>query len=189
MVKVSAVLIDMIPEPVDSPVPIGLASANSSINNKSPLVRQMASEDNFYMEEVVVADLDICDYVVGGPTSTCLKSAGVIVDLAGGVTVGVSSPADLAGDITVVVSSTADLAGGVTVGVVLSAVAEVPSSADIAEVASDVAGDVTVGVTSLADPAGVVTTGVAFREECEVPSGSVCDYDEYFYDDDKPFLF
>ena len=49
-VKVAAVLIDMIPEPVDSPVPTGLACVNSSINDTSPLVWQMASEDNFYME-------------------------------------------------------------------------------------------------------------------------------------------
>ena len=153
-VKVSAVLIDMIPEPVDSPVPTGLTGANISINVTSPLVWQMASEDNFYMEEVVVAD---CDYVVGGPTCTCLKSAGLIVDLAGGVTVGVSFPADLAGDVivgvscpadltrdvTVGVSSQADLAGGVTVRVVLSAVAGVASSADLA-------GDISVGMMSSA---------------------------------------
>ena len=81
-----------------------------------------------------MADLDFCDSMVGGPTSTFLKNTGLIIDLA----VGVSSPADLA--------------GGVTVGVVLSAIAEVESSADIAEVASsaDLAGDVTVSVTSSA---------------------------------------
>ena len=58
---------------------------------------------------------DFCDSVAGGPTSTCL--AGLIVDLAGGVTVAVSSPADLVGDVTVGLLTPADLAGDVTVGV------------------------------------------------------------------------
>ena len=66
---------------------------------------------------------------------------------------------------------------------------------DVAQVVplADLAGNVTVGVTSLANPVSVATAGVAFREECGdsvmVPSGSVCDYDDYFYDghyDDKP---
>ena len=176
-VKVYVVLIAMIPKPVDCPVPTGLASANSSINEMPPLVRQMASDDNLSIEEAVVTDLDFCDSVVGGPTSTFLKNTGLIVDLAGGVTVGVSSPADLDGDVTIGVSSPADLAGdiavavtsptdlnkNITIGVVLSAVAEVASSADIAEVASsadlaevassadlDLTGDVTVGVMSSA---------------------------------------
>ena len=78
----------MIPEPVDSPAPTGLAGANGSINDTSPLVRQIASEDNLSIEEAVVADLDFCDSVVGGPTSTCLKNTWLVVDLAGGVTVG-----------------------------------------------------------------------------------------------------
>ena len=124
--------------------------------------------------------------------------------LAGGVTVGVApsavagvSPADIAE-----VASSADLAevassanhtGDVIVGVTSSAVAEVASSADMAEVASsadlaevaslaDLAGNVTVGVTSLADPASVVTTGAAFQEKYDVLSGSVCGYDDCFYD-------
>ena len=103
------------------------------------------------------------------------------------------------------VASSADLAGDVTDGVTSSAVAEVASSADIAEVVSsavaevassavlaevvssvDLAGNFTISVTSLADPVSVATAGVAFREECGysvmVPSGSVCDYDDYFYD-------
>ena len=53
------------------------------------------------MEEEVVADLDLCDSVVGGQTSTFLRSVDGIVDFAGDVTIGVSSPADLAGDATV----------------------------------------------------------------------------------------
>ena len=83
-----------------------------------------------------MADLNFCNYVVGGPTSAPLKSTGLIVDLAGNVTVGVSFPAHLA--------------GGVTVGTAPSAVAEVAPSADLAEVVSsiDLAGDVTTGVAS-----------------------------------------
>ena len=157
VVKVSALMIDMIPDPVGSPVPTGIAGANSSTNNNPPLVHQMASEDSLSMEEEVVADLNFCGSVVGGPTSTFLKNTGLIVDLAGDVIVGVSSPADLAGDVTVGVSSLADLAGDVAVGVssladlvgvVPSAVAEVASSVNIAEVASsaDLARNVTVGV-------------------------------------------
>ena len=114
-VKVSAVMIDVIPEPVNSPVPAGLA--NSSTNNTPPLVRQLELDDDFSLEEVVLADFNFCNSVVGGPTSMLLKSNGLIVDLAGDVTVGVSSLAELAGDVTVGVSSPADLAGNVTVGV------------------------------------------------------------------------
>ena len=51
-------------------------------------------------------------------------------------------------------------------------------------------------MTSLANPVSVATAGVAFHEECGnsvvVPSGSVCNYDDYFYDghfDDKPDYF
>ena len=46
-----------------------------------------------------MTDPDFRECVVGGPTSTFLSSADGIVDLAGDVTVGVSSPADLAGDV------------------------------------------------------------------------------------------
>ena len=75
-----------------------------------------------------------------------------------------------------------------------SAAAGVASLADISEVASsaDLAGYVTVGVSSLADPASAVTTGVAFQEKCDVLRGSVCDYDDYFYDgqyDENPDYF
>ena len=114
-VKVSAVLVDVTPEPVDSPVPVGLAGADGSTNCMPPLVWQVALEDDLYMKEEVVADLDFCDSVVRGPTSTFLRSADGIMDPAGGVTVGVSSPADLAGDVAIGVSSPVDLAGGVTV--------------------------------------------------------------------------
>ena len=110
----------------------------------------------------------------------------------------VASSADLGGDVTAGVASLAiaKVASSADIDeVVSSAIAEVASSAELAEVASSVefAGDVTVGVMSLADSASVVTTGVAFQEECGdsvmIPSGSVCDYDDYFYDghyDDRP---
>ena len=120
-VSVSAVMVEVAPDLVDSPVPAGLAGADSGTGSTPLLVRQVAWEDDLSMEEEAVADLDICDSVVGGPTSTFLRSADMIVDLAGDVTVIVSSPADLAGD--------------VTVGVTSSAVAEVASSADLVEVA------------------------------------------------------
>ena len=193
-------LVDETPEPVDSPVPAGLAGADGGTNRMPPLVCQ-----------AVLANLDLCDSVVGGPTSTFLSSADGIVDLAGDVTVGVSSPADLAGGVTIGVApsavaevassaviakavSSADLAADVTVGVAFLAVAGVASPADIAEVASlaDLAGYVTIGVISSADTVNVVTTGVAFQEKCDVPSGSVCDYDDYFDDghyDENPGYF
>ena len=190
MVKVSAVLLDVIPVPVDSPVPTGLASAKSSTNNTSPVVQQMVSEDDLYMEAMVVTDPDFRDCVIGGPTAAPLGSAGVIVNIAGDVTVSVSSPTELAGDVTpcwrltVGVSYPADIAGGVvTVSVAPSAVAEVASSADIAEVApsadlaevassADLAGDVTVGVSTPADLHGGVTVGVATSAIAEVSSSA-----------------
>ena len=89
-VKVSAVMIDVIPELVDSPVPSSLTGAMHSINNMPPLVRQMTSEDDLSADNEVVADSKCRDNVVGGPTSTSLKIAGLNVDIAGDVTVGVS---------------------------------------------------------------------------------------------------
>ena len=88
-------MVEVTPELVDSPVPAGLACADGSTNSTPLLIRQVASEDDLSMEEEVVADLDFCDSVVGGPTSTFQRSDDMIVDLAGDVTVGVSSPADL----------------------------------------------------------------------------------------------
>ena len=146
----------------------------------------MTSEDDLYADEEVVAESKFCDTVVGGPTSTPLKIAGLTVYLAGDVTVGVASSSDLSGDATVGVASSADLAGDVSVGVVSSA---------------DLAGVVTAGVTSSTDPDevttgvepsitldGEVTAGVAYMEEY-AESDCVCDYDDYFYDgqyDDRP---
>ena len=160
MVKVSAVMIDVIPELVDIPVPTGLAGAKNSTNDTPPLAQQMTSEDDLSADEEVVADSKFRDTMVGGPTSMPMKIAGLTVDFAGDVTVGVSSPADHAGDVTVVVASSTDLAGDVTVGVA--------SSADLAKVVTvgvassgDLAGDVTVTVSPQADLAGDVTIGVA----------------------------
>ena len=77
MVKVSAILINVIPEPVDIPVPTGLTGAMNSANDTPPLVRQMTSEDDLSAE--VVADSKCRDNVVRGPTSTPLKIAGLTV--------------------------------------------------------------------------------------------------------------
>ena len=122
--KVFTVLDDVAPEPVDSPVSAGLAVADGDTIGMLPLVRQ-----------AVLAGLNLCDSLVGGPTSTFLSSADGIVDLPGGVTISTNlgvAPSTIAG-----VSYPTDLAGGVTTGVAPSAViAEVASSAVIAEVAS-----------------------------------------------------
>ena len=56
-VKVSTVLVDVAPEPMDS--------ADSDTIGMLPLVRQ-----------AVLAGLNFCDLVVGGPTPTFLSSAG-----------------------------------------------------------------------------------------------------------------
>ena len=138
-VKVSAVMIDVIPEPVDIPVNTGLAGAKNSTNDTPPLFRQMTSEDDLSVDEEVVADSKFRDTMVRGPTSTPQKIAGLTADLAGDVTVGVSSSANLAGDVTVGVASSADLAEVFTIGVASSA---------------DLAGDVTISVLSPADLAG-----------------------------------
>ena len=129
--------------------------------------------------------------------SVVVDSAGGFVDLAGAVTIGVTSPADLSGGVTVRVTSLADagvaspanLAGGVTVGltslavagVASLAVAGVASLADFAEVASsaDMAGNVTLGVTFLADPVDIVTGDMTFRDKCGALDGSACDCDDY----------
>ena len=74
-------LVNVTPEPVDSPMPAGLASADGGTNHMPHLTRQAVLEDDLSMKEEVVADLDLCDSVVGGPTSTFLSSADGIVDL------------------------------------------------------------------------------------------------------------
>ena len=170
-VKVSAVLVDVTPELVDSPVPAGIAGNDGGTKCMPLLVRQTALEDGLSVNEEVMAGVNYCDYMVGGPTSTFLSGADGIVDLAGDVTVSVSSLADHAEGVTVGVTSPADagvacladIAGGVTLGVASLADAGVLSPADLAEVASssDFSWDITVGMLSPADLAGGVTVGVA----------------------------
>ena len=159
-VEAVAVLVDVTPELVDSPMPTGLAGAEDDNNGMPPLTRQAGLEGDLSMIEEVVADLDFCDSVIGGPTSAFLSSADGIVDLAGDVTVGVSSPADLA--------------GGFTVAVAPSTVTEVASSADFAEAApsTDLAEGVTVGVASSTNLAGDVTVGVSSPAVAEVASSA-----------------
>ena len=86
----------------------------------------MPSEDDLSAHKEIVADQEFCDTFVGGPTPTTLMIAGLIVDLAGDVSVGVALSADLAEVATVGEASSTDLAEVVTVGV--------ESSADLAEV-------------------------------------------------------
>ena len=56
MVKVSVVMIDVIPEPVGIPVPTGLAGAQNSTDNMPHLIQQMKSADDISADEDVVAD-------------------------------------------------------------------------------------------------------------------------------------
>ena len=61
-------LFDAIPEPVDGPVPAGLAGADDDTNRMSPLTRQAVLEGDLSMEEEVVVQLDFCNSVIGRPT-------------------------------------------------------------------------------------------------------------------------
>ena len=106
----------------------------------------MTSESDLYADEQVVADQEIRETFAGGATSATRKIAGLTVDLAGDVTVGVASSAELAEVITVGVASSTDLAGVVTAGVAPSA---------------DPDGDVTTGVTYMVDYGDVLHSGVA----------------------------
>ena len=180
-VKVSAVLVDVSPELVEEPVPTDATGDDGDTKIMSPLVWQAVLGNDLSMKEEVVPGVDCYDSVVGEPTSACLDSASGFVDLAGGVTIGMTSPADLAGGVTVGVTSLADaglaspadLAGGVTVGVAYLTVAGVASLAD-AGVASlvDLAGGVTIGVTSLvgARVASLADAGVASLTDAGVAS-------------------
>ena len=55
VVKVSAVLINVILEPVYITVPTGLTSAKKRTNDAPPLVRQTTSDDDLTADEEVVA--------------------------------------------------------------------------------------------------------------------------------------
>ena len=194
-VKVSAVLVDVTPELVEEPVPTGTTGDEGDTDYMSPMAWQVELGDGLSMKREVVPGVVCCDYVAGGPTSAFLDITGGFVDLAGGVTSGVTSPADLAGGVTVGV--TADLAGGVTVGVTSLADAGVASLvdagvacltdagvasltvagvgflSDFAEVASsaDLAGNVTVSVTFLANP---VANGFRIRVRYAATLGGSC---------------
>ena len=85
-------MIDVIPEPVASPVPTGFAGAKKSIRNTPPLVRQMMSEDELSANEVIVVDLRSRDTVVGGPTSTTPTIAGPLTLLEMSPLVGCTRP-------------------------------------------------------------------------------------------------
>ena len=159
---------------MDGPVPAGLAGADVDTDHMPPLTLQVVLEGGLSMEEEVVAELDFCNSVIGGATSTFLSSTDGILDfagdvtlvvsspanLAGGITVGVLSRVDLAGDVTLVVSSPADLAGDVTVGV---------------SPLADLAGDITIVVSSQADLPVGVTVGVATSAVAEVASSAVAE--------------
>ena len=89
-------LVDVTPEMVDEPVHTGTTGDDADTEYMSPLVWQAVLGDDLSMKEVVPG-VDCYDSVVGEPTSACLDSAGGFVDLTGGVTIRVTSPADLAG--------------------------------------------------------------------------------------------
>ena len=161
VVKVSAVLVDVTPELVEEPVPTGTTGDDGDTEYISPPVWQTVLGSGLSVREEAAPGVDCYDSVVGEPTSACLDSAVGFVGLAGGVTVGVTSPTDLTKDVTIKVTALADagVASPAVAGVASLAVAGVASLADSAEVVSSagVAGNVAVGVTFLGDPVGVVT--------------------------------
>ena len=64
-VKVSALMIDVIPELVNVPVPTGFAK--KSTRNTPTLVRQTTSQDDLPADQEVVFDPKFHDTFVGGP--------------------------------------------------------------------------------------------------------------------------
>ena len=133
-VKVSAVLVDVTPEPVDSPVPASLAGADGSTNRTPPLVRQAMLESGHFFTVILWSDHQ--------PLHSRVVLMGSWILLETSPLVCRPRPTLIAGDVTAGVSSPTYLAEGVTIGVAPSAVAGVASSADLAEVASsaDLAG-------------------------------------------------
>ena len=101
-------LVDVIPELVEEPVPTSTTGDDGDTEYMSPLVWQAVLGNGLSMKEEVVPSVDCYDSLVGEPTSAYLDSAGGFVDLAGGDTVGVTSPANLVRGITVGVTSLAD---------------------------------------------------------------------------------
>ena len=151
------------------------------------------------------AGLDFCDSIIGRLTFTFLDGAG---DAAVGVVslivaeVASSAVAEVASspDAEVVFSAVAEVAPSAVAGVASSAVAEVASSAVAEAMSSAVAEAVSsavakvaspadiVEVSSLVDSASVDTAGVAFWKEGVVLSDSVCDYDDYVYDENPDYF-
>ena len=65
-VKVYAVMIDVISEPVDNHVPTGLTGTMLSVDNMPPLVWRMTSEDDLSADDEVVADSKYRNNAIGG---------------------------------------------------------------------------------------------------------------------------
>ena len=81
VVKVSAVLINVIPGLVDNHVPTGLTGATHSACKMPPLVRQTMSEEVLSADEKVVDDSECWNDVVGGPTSTPLGQPYTLLEM------------------------------------------------------------------------------------------------------------
>ena len=171
-------LVDVTRVHVDQPVSTvpETDSDDADVAGASWLDRPVELESGLSRRGEVVASVNCCDIVVGGPVSASLSGADRGVDFAGCVAVSVAFPAVL---VTIGVASLADvevassayLAGGVTIGVTSPAIAGVASPA-VAGVASlaEAGGcpwptlwGVTVGMTSLADAgaASLADAGVA----------------------------
>ena len=149
-VKVSTLAINVIPEPVDVPIPTGFVGAKRGTGDTLPLLQLRMSKD----------ELSVNEGIVFNPAGDVITGVASWADLAGVVTVGVAPLPDLAGDVTVVVASSADHAEDVPVGV--ASLANLAGVVTIGVAPSpDLAGDVTVGLASSADLAGVHTISVA----------------------------
>ena len=89
-------LVDLTPEPVEEPVPTGTTDDDGDTEYMSPPVWQTVLGSGLSVREEAAPGVNCCDSMVREPTSACLDSAVGFVDLAGGVTFGVTSPAILA---------------------------------------------------------------------------------------------
>ena len=149
-VKVSALAINVIPEPVDVPVTYPLAS---SVLSEAPETRYPCligrRKMSYLRMKGSCSTLLAMSPLKWRPRATLLELSPSVWRprpiLLENVTIGVASSADLAGVVTVGVTSSADLAGDVTVGVVSSA---------------DLAGVVTVGVAPLLEMRIVISPPV-----------------------------
>ena len=118
-------LVDVTHKRVYRPVSTVPDSVDVDVNDTLWLDRQAQLGSDLLLREEVVTGVDCDAFVVGGPYMGSVDFAGDVVVgaaapaiLAGGVTVGVISPADAG------VASLADLAAGVTVGVAFLVVVE-----------------------------------------------------------------